>query len=244
MDQLAWLFHQVLELHQQIHRDLSAQMSGLADGNGAFFAVAALAFCLGAVHALTPGHGKVVLFAYFLGRRARPWAGLLAAAQIACLHVGTAIVLVLAIGGAAYVLGRPTGVAFALQAISALAVTTAGAWYLKRALGGGSRSPLAAHSHTGIATAVGILPCPLTMLILSAAFTDATLTIGLMLVAVMGLGIMVTIGLIGSIGVAAQRGLAAGFGEAPTRYSAVLRCLEVGSAVAILVIGLSSLLAL
>jgi nickel/cobalt transporter (NicO) family protein len=218
-------------------------MSDLADGNGAFISVAALAFCLGMVHALTPGHGKVVLFAYFLGRKARPWAGLLAAAQIACLHVGTAIVLVLAIGGAAYVLGRPTGIAFVLQVISALAVTAAGAWYLKRAIGG-SRPSAGAHSHTGIATAVGLLPCPLTMLVLSAAFADATLGIGLMLVAVMGLGIMVTIGLVGSVGVAAQRGLAAGFGETPTRYSAVLRCLEVGSSTAILFIGLSSLAAL
>jgi ABC-type nickel/cobalt efflux system permease component RcnA len=72
-----------------------------ADGNGAFISVAALASCLGMVHALTPRHGKVVLFAYFLGRKARPWAGLLAAAQIACLHVGIAIVLVRAIGGCA-----------------------------------------------------------------------------------------------------------------------------------------------
>jgi nickel/cobalt exporter len=218
-------------------------MSGLADGNGAFISVAALAFCLGTVHALTPGHGKIVLFAYFLGRKARPWAGLLAAAQIACLHVGTAIVLVLAIGGAAYVLGRPTGIAFVLQVISALAVTAAGVWYLKRAIGG-SRPPTGGQRHMGIATAVGILPCPLTMLVLSAAFADATLGIGLMLVAVMGLGIMVTIGLVGSIGVVAQRGFAAGFGDAPTRYSAILRCLEVGSSAAILVIGLSSLLAL
>jgi drug/metabolite transporter (DMT)-like permease len=100
------------------------------------------------------------------------------------------------------------------------------------------------HSHTVIATAVGILPCPLTMLVLSAAFADATLGIGLMMVAVLGLGIMVTIGLVGSVGVAAQRGLATGFGETPSRYSAVLRCLEVGSSAAILLVGLSSLAAL
>ena len=128
-------------------------------------------------------------------------------------------VLVLALGGAAYVLGRPTGIAFVLQVISALAVTAAGAWYLKRAIGG-SRPSVGANSHRSIATAVGILPCPLTMLVLSAAFANATLGIGLMLVAVTGLGIMVTIGLVGSVGVAAQRGLSAGFGgEAPTLFS-------------------------
>ena len=34
---------------------------------------AALAFGLGAIHALTPGDGKAVFAAYFLGREANSW---------------------------------------------------------------------------------------------------------------------------------------------------------------------------
>jgi hypothetical protein len=69
----------------------------------------------------------------------------------------------------------------------------------------------------------------------------ATLAAGLLLVMVMGLGIMTTIGLIGTGGIAIQRGIAGALDSASRRYQAFLRILEVSSAVAILAIGLSPL---
>ena len=45
------------------------------------------AFALGALHALTPGHGKAALAAYFLGREARIGKGLRIAMTAALLHV-------------------------------------------------------------------------------------------------------------------------------------------------------------
>ncbi len=56
-----------------------------------------LAFALGALHALTPGHGKAALAAYFLGREARVSKGLRVALTAALLHVlsGFALFLVL-----------------------------------------------------------------------------------------------------------------------------------------------------
>jgi ABC-type nickel/cobalt efflux system permease component RcnA len=137
---------------------------------------AGVAFVLGMVHALTPGHGKAILFSYFLGRRVRPWDGMVTAAQVAGLHIGTAATLVVAVGGAAYVLGRPAGVALALQGASALAVTVVGVWYLWRAVRGASALE-PTHHHSGVATAVGLLPCPLTMLVLSAAFERSLIAV-------------------------------------------------------------------
>ena len=78
----------------------------------------ALAFTLGAVHALTPGHGKAALTAYFLGREARIGKGLRVALSAALLHVlsGFAAFLVLrfAVGQAPSMFGRgsPTFTAF------------------------------------------------------------------------------------------------------------------------------------
>ena len=55
---------------------LGSLQAGVMRGLAAEFVPAALAplhlaFTLGAVHALTPGHGKAALAAYFLGREAR-----------------------------------------------------------------------------------------------------------------------------------------------------------------------------
>jgi len=48
---------------------------------------AALAFALGSLHALTPGHGKSALAAYFLAQEARIATGVRVALAAAFLHV-------------------------------------------------------------------------------------------------------------------------------------------------------------
>lgn len=74
-----------------ILRHLAAELR--AGGAG----TAGLAFLLGALHALTPGHRKAVLAAYFLGEEARLGKGLRVALSAALLHVlsGLAVFLVL-----------------------------------------------------------------------------------------------------------------------------------------------------
>jgi ABC-type nickel/cobalt efflux system permease component RcnA len=79
-DLIAAIAHHVLALHWQIHGAVAAQLKLLAGGDGSLLLACAAAFGLGIVHALTPGHGKAILFAYFVGRKAQPWAGLAAAA--------------------------------------------------------------------------------------------------------------------------------------------------------------------
>jgi nickel/cobalt transporter (NicO) family protein len=106
MDLAAWVVQFVLDLHREAHQELSAALRAANSREGAILPLAGVALGLGMIHALTPGHGKAILFTYFLGRKVRPWAGAAAAAQVAGMHVGTAILLVIAFGGAAQVLGR------------------------------------------------------------------------------------------------------------------------------------------
>lgn len=242
MDLVAAIVQQVLDLHREMHQELSAALRAAGAGAGAIVSLGWVGFALGMIHALTPGHGKAILFTYFLGRKVRPWAGVAAAAQVAAMHVGAAIVLVLVFGGASYVLGRPAGAALVLQTMSAVAVVAAGCWYLWRAARPGKTATQAHHS--GIAFAAGLLPCPLTMMILSVAFTHANLGVGLVLVVVMALGIMTTIAVTGTTAIAIQRGIAGGVDQRLRSYALALRGLEVASAFIILGIGLSSILAL
>lgn len=241
-DLVASLAHHVLDLHRQIHEAVSSQLRSLASGDGSLVLACATAFGLGLVHALTPGHGKAILFTYFLGRKAQPWAGFAAAAQVAGLHVGTATALVIAVGAASSAFGRPTGVALALQFCSAIAVIMIGLWYLWRSIAKRGLVELSpTHGHSKLAVAVGLLPCPLTMLVLSAAFSYANLGIGVFLVAIMGLGILTTIAAVGSIGIGLQRLIAVSLAPEDNRYIRTLHLLEVASAIIILILGISAL---
>src|SRR4051812_11140882 len=61
----------------------------------ALLAVLPLGMAFGAVHALTPGHGKTVLASYLVGSRLALLRGLGVAAALAVTHVGSAVVLAL-----------------------------------------------------------------------------------------------------------------------------------------------------
>jgi len=57
----------------------------------------ALAIAFGLVHALMPGHGKRVLLSYYLGQPSKVREGFVAGVILALTHVGTAVLLVLAV---------------------------------------------------------------------------------------------------------------------------------------------------
>ena len=86
-----WLMTYLASAQGGILRTLAAELR--AGGIGA----AAFAFTLGALHALTPGHGKAALAAYFIGKEARLGKGVQVALTAALLHVlsGFTVFLVL-----------------------------------------------------------------------------------------------------------------------------------------------------
>jgi ABC-type nickel/cobalt efflux system permease component RcnA len=68
MDLAPWVVQLILDLHRQTHRELAAALRAAGSGEAAILPLAGLALGLGMIHALTPGHGKAILFTYFLGR--------------------------------------------------------------------------------------------------------------------------------------------------------------------------------
>ena len=75
---------------------VASGLGEVADGDmGAIFAAMAAAVLFGAVHALMPGHGKV-LVSYPFGQPTKLREGVANGAILALTHVGLALVLVLA----------------------------------------------------------------------------------------------------------------------------------------------------
>jgi nickel/cobalt exporter len=236
------LFTALDQLHASTYGAATGALSRAAVDVSAAPAAIVLAFALGMVHALMPGHGKTVLFSYFLGSEARLLTGVGMALKIALLHVGTAVFLLLVVGGAVVRLGRMQGPGRALELASYIAVMLIGAWLLYRAAtrSGGGEHDGHRHRRGGIlAYAVGLLPCPLTIILMNYALVNETVLGGLLLVAVMAVGIAVTMSCAGMAAILARRTLTAGL--APAWFRRGTRLLELGGAAAIFAIGVGSL---
>ncbi len=231
------LIGSVLALQREVYGLLGSRIQSMAESGDAAAGAIAFALALGAIHAMTPGHGKAVIFSYFLGAQARPLSGLAMAGKVAAMHVLSAVLLVALFGSAASMFGRPAGVAKWIQVASYAIIVAIGVWLLWRALRGGP----AAHRHDlsrGLLPfAIGLLPCPMTMLILTYALANASLAAGLVLVGFLGVGIAATIALVGSLGMLVRGGAFAVLDPAGRLYARLLGGLEIASCIAIVVLG-------
>src|SRR5918994_5206029 len=95
-------------LQRWINASITADLSAFAATRDWFALLIVLPFgiAFGAVHALTPGHGKIVLASYLVGSRLAVLRALAVAGALALTHVGSAVVLALA---AAPILTRTLG---------------------------------------------------------------------------------------------------------------------------------------
>jgi nickel/cobalt exporter len=93
---MAVIGHALLAFQRESNRLIAEHMKAIRDGDtvAPLLIGLLLAFTYGVVHALGPGHGKVVVAPYFLGRDAQIGRGLLMGLQIAVFHVLSAIVVV------------------------------------------------------------------------------------------------------------------------------------------------------
>lgn len=164
----------------------------------------ALAFALGALHALTPGHGKAALVAYFLGREGSLATGLRVALSASLLHVVSGFLAFLAltfvVGQSVSLSGRGspwfTVFGYGLIVFAGLIML----WQSVR--------PSHEHHlhHTGTITlGVGLLPCPLTISVLGFAWIQGTPMMVLLVLIALTLGIATTIGLVALAAITSRR---------------------------------------
>lgn len=192
-----WLIVWLGQMQGGIVRTLAAELR--AGGLGAAW----LAFGLGALHALTPGHGKAALAAFLVGRDAHVGKGVRIALAAAFMHVltGLAIFIVLqVIVGQVPSIGGRGSPAFALAGYALLAA--AGMIMLVQSL----RPMRDAHGgERAITAGIGLLPCPLTISVLGFAWAQSTpMQVALVLVS-LALGIALTIGLVAVTAILARR---------------------------------------
>jgi ABC-type nickel/cobalt efflux system permease component RcnA len=196
---------------------------------------AALAFALGALHALTPGHGKAALATYFLGTEARPAKGVAVALWAALLHVLSGfiafLVLRFIVGRMPFAMGRPSA-GFSLAGYALIGV--AGLMMLIQSL----RPAAHPHSAHALTAGIGLLPCPLTISVLGFAWVQSTAPMVALVLLSLTAGIATTIGAVALLAIVLRSSVGAALVDRLPALERNARLLQGVAGAAILAIAL------
>ena len=167
----------------------------------ALFAVLPLGIVFGAAHALTPGHSKSELAAYILGSGLKPARALLTSFVLSVTHISSAVLLAVVTNSLVKRTLVGAGQAPALEWTSRLILIAIGLWLIYRAV----RARPHVHRE-GMATGfiAGLIPCPLTLFIMSLAMSRGAPEAGLAFSVSMLLGVGAILGAIAVIAAAAR----------------------------------------
>ena len=215
-----------------------------ASGEGVLLLLLLAAFGWGALHALSPGHGKAMVAAYLVGTRGKPRHALALGATVTVTHtIGVFALGVVTLALSQYVL--PEDLYPWLTLTSGLLVVGIGAGVLR------TRMRTARHSHhhhhhhhdhdlswkglLGMGTAAGLIPCPSALVVLLAAISQHEVALGLLLITAFSLGLAATLTGLGLIVVSARRWI-------PPRLAAGRLAAALPAASALLIVGVGCVL--
>jgi nickel/cobalt exporter len=234
---LAVVGRALLTFQREANRRIAEHMRAIRDGetSAPLMIRVLLAFAYGVLHALGPGHGKVIVVSYFLSRDAQIVRGFLMGLQIAVFHVLSAavgvaladLVLRQAFGSApaevagvrlaSYGLIALIGVGMSGQALRRSYLRRQGIEVRDACCDHGHASLLEHHGHTGpgrrveqgaLSLGVGLVPCTGAVLILLYAIANDILFAGVLLVVAIAAGMALTMGALGILSVVARRAVA------------------------------------
>jgi ABC-type nickel/cobalt efflux system permease component RcnA len=201
---------------------LSRAFSDAAAGKGVLLVLLLTAFAWGALHALSPGHGKAMVAAYLVGTRGTARHAVALGATVTVTHTAGVFLLgVVALGLSEYVL--PEDLYPWLNLISGLMVLGVGAYVLRKNV----LRRRAHHHHHGhhhhhlhhgpdelswrgilaMGTAAGIIPCPSALVVLLGAVAQGEIALGMLMIVAFSVGLAATLTTLGLAVVSAGRAI-------------------------------------
>ena len=186
------MLEQIFALQRWIYAALTADIAAFAASRDwvALITVLPAAAVFGAIHALTPGHGKSLLASYLLGSRLVVLRSLAVATVLALTHVGSAVLIALVALPLVTKTIVGAGQVPAMEILSRGLLVLVGVWLILRGWRGRT------HPYgEGIAVGfvAGLVPCPLTLIIMFYALSRGVPEAGLTFAAAMMLGVLATL---------------------------------------------------
>ncbi len=192
-----------------------------------------VAFLLGALHSLGPGHGKAYAAAYLVGQKRSMKHALLLGSTMTVTHV-LDVVLVSVV--ALFFSGLVDHSSFisVLRDVAAVGIIAMGVFMLYRALNPSRRH---VHDHSGKQTVLagvigGLAPCPTAWVVFLSILALDRLAFGILVLLAFSLGLALTIT---SVGVVVVK--AAGLLDRGERFGSIVRFLPFVSSAAVILLG-------
>jgi nickel/cobalt transporter (NicO) family protein len=198
---------------------LSRAFSSAAAGDGVLVLLLLTAFAWGALHALSPGHGKAMVAAYLVGARGTPRHAVALGATVTITHTAGVFALgLVALALSEYVL--PEDLYPWLNLVSGLLVLVVGASVLRSHLRRRRHRHRHHHEHShappdrlswrglvAMGASAGLIPCPSALVVLLGAVAQGQIALGMLLIVAFSLGLATTLTALGVAVVLAGRAL-------------------------------------
>ncbi|MGD9157106.1 MAG: hypothetical protein PVG39_01745 [Desulfobacteraceae bacterium] len=212
----------IMMWQQELNTKLTERVKSLKNDKSLknIFPLILISFLYGIAHAAGPGHGKVVIFSYFISQKGNIKKGMFLGFLIGLFHAVSGIIIVLSL----YFIIKTTylasfeNISRHIKIISYTLVMLVGLFILINSLfnitdrlfkknNKDTESKESNKKLLPIALAVGIVPCPGVVIIMLFALSFNLLYIGLAMSLLMALGMGITIMIAGFISILGRKGL-------------------------------------
>ena len=188
------MIEQLVAIQRWIYGALSSDLGTFAATRDwtALTAVLPTGIVFGALHALTPGHGKSILASYLVGSRLAALRAIVVAAVLALTHVGSAVLLALITAPLITRTLGGVGRAPALELARGLLVFI-GLWLILRAW---RARPHPHGEGLAVGFVAGLVPCPLTLFAMFFTLARGVPEAGLAFAVAMMVGVLTTLAIV------------------------------------------------
>jgi len=229
------LFQDLVAIQREIYLAFADRIGNFAQ-TGDWTLLAAylpMGILFGVVHALTPGHSKAVLATYLTGSIASVPRGLAASLVLSAVHVGMSVVIALLSLPLVSVALGSVGRAPLLEDTSRGLLGVIGLWMLWQGLRGSG------HRHgQGMAAgfAAGLIPCPLTLFVMTFAISRGVPEAGVAFAVVMMVGVALVLGTVATAAVLFRQQLLRLLSTRPRAVDIVKRAIQIVAGLALVVV--------
>ena len=193
------VINKFIEIQQQLNAIISSNFREIGDENTLIpiLTILGIAFAYGVVHALGPGHGKLLVSSYFLRNNRSYKEAFKMGYLISIIHTLSALTISFVLYYLLEVLFSQTfqEVSFYMKKISALLIIGVGIYLFFENHKEHSNAEITQKSDLSIAFSAGVIPCPGVMTIILFSILLGNVPVGIAAAVLMSVGMGLTISL-------------------------------------------------